>query len=152
MWMPSICTTRMSRPASSDVIHPFMRSADSATKWREAADFEDTRCEDLNLSERCGESRRHDPDYLPWLAVERDGLADERRTAAEPRLPQLVADNADARPVRLIFVRREIAADQRHDAERREERCADTLAVQLLGIAIAREREVVEGGDADRGE
>ena len=40
MWMPSICTTMMSRPERSAPIHSFMRAADSATKCREAADFD----------------------------------------------------------------------------------------------------------------
>jgi len=40
MWMPSICTTMMSRPDRSAPIHSFMRAADNATKCREAADFD----------------------------------------------------------------------------------------------------------------
>ena len=43
MWMPSICTTSRSSLDRSEVIHSFMRAAESATKWREAADF-DTHC------------------------------------------------------------------------------------------------------------
>src|SRR5665648_357058 len=40
MWMPSICTTMMSRPDRSAPIHSLMRAADNATKCREAADFD----------------------------------------------------------------------------------------------------------------
>ena len=40
MWMPSICTTRRSSAERSDAIHSCMRAADSATKWRETADFD----------------------------------------------------------------------------------------------------------------
>src|SRR6516164_7463394 len=38
--MPSIWITSKSRPERSDAIHSFMRAADSATKRREAADFD----------------------------------------------------------------------------------------------------------------
>src|SRR5579863_2201853 len=38
--MPSIWITSKSRSARSDAIHSFMRAADSATKRREAADFD----------------------------------------------------------------------------------------------------------------
>src|SRR5829696_5182 len=38
--MPSIWITSKSRPERSHAIHAFMRAADSATKWREAADFD----------------------------------------------------------------------------------------------------------------
>ena len=38
--MPSIWITSKSRPERSDAIHCFMRAADSATKRREAADFD----------------------------------------------------------------------------------------------------------------
>src|SRR6266581_2139154 len=40
IWMPSICTTMMSRWPRSDAIHSFMRAADNATKRREVADFD----------------------------------------------------------------------------------------------------------------
>ena len=40
MWMPSICTTRRSSLHRSEAIHSCMRAAESATKWREAADFD----------------------------------------------------------------------------------------------------------------
>src|SRR6266545_2416455 len=40
IWMPSICTTRRSSFDRSEAIHSFMRAAESATKWREAADFD----------------------------------------------------------------------------------------------------------------
>src|SRR5438128_10118366 len=38
--MPSIWITSKSRPERSDAIHSFIRDADSATKRREAADFD----------------------------------------------------------------------------------------------------------------
>src|SRR6266516_5600218 len=38
--MPSIWITSKSRPERSDAIHSFIRAADSATKRREAADFD----------------------------------------------------------------------------------------------------------------
>src|SRR4029077_19286712 len=38
--MPSIWITSKSRPERSDATHSFMRAADSATKRREAADFD----------------------------------------------------------------------------------------------------------------
>ena len=38
--MPSIWITSRSSLERSDAIHSFMRAADSATKWREAADFD----------------------------------------------------------------------------------------------------------------
>src|SRR6516164_6101449 len=40
MWMPSICTTSRSSLDRSEAIHSRMRAAESATKWREAADFD----------------------------------------------------------------------------------------------------------------
>src|SRR5215471_15839474 len=40
MWMPSIWITSRSSFDRSEAIHSFMRSADKATKWREAADLE----------------------------------------------------------------------------------------------------------------
>src|SRR5712691_11698169 len=40
IWMPSICTTMMSRWPRSDPIHSFMRAVESATKRREVADFD----------------------------------------------------------------------------------------------------------------
>jgi hypothetical protein len=119
---------------------------------RQARDLEDARGEDLHLAERRRQPRRHDAGHLPRLTVECDGLAHERRAAAEARLPQLVADDADRGTVGQILVRGEIAADRRQDTERRKERAADAQAVQLLGIAVAGQREIVERRVADRAE
>ena len=57
-----------------------------------------------------------------------------------------------AGPFGHVFVRGEVAAARRQDAERRQERRADALAVQLLRLAVAGQREVVERRDADRRE
>jgi len=51
---------------------------------------------------------------------------------------------------RQVLRFREIAAERRQDAERRQERRAHAQAVQLLGVAVAGEREVVERREADR--
>src|SRR6185369_6907207 len=117
---------------------------------RQAADFEDARREDLHLAERRAEPRRHDADDLPRETVERDVLADDLVASAEARLPELVADDADSRTVWGVLALREVAAAGRQDAERRKERRADALRVQLLRLTVARQREVVEGGDAER--
>ena len=116
---------------------------------REAADLEDARREHLHLTERRAHARRHDADDFPRLAVERDRLADQRGAAAESRLPDLVAQDAHRRSVRRVFVLVKVAAERRQDAERRQERRAHAQAVQLLGIAVAGQREVVECRDAD---
>ena len=131
---------------------PGVAGADLDLRRRQAAGLEHARREHLHLRVGRAHPRRRDADDLPRHAVQRDRAADEIRAAAEPRLPQLVADDADRRAVRHVLLRREVAAERRTDAERRQERVAHAQAVQLFGIAVAGEREAVERRDADRRE
>ena len=80
--------------------------SDLDLRGRQAADFEHARREDLHLRERLCDVRRHDADDLPAAAVQLDRLADDRLAAAEDRLPQLVAEDADGRAVARVFGRR----------------------------------------------
>jgi len=116
----------------------------------QAADLEDARRHHLHLRERRRQPRRQHADDVPGLSVQCDHRADDCGAAAETRLPQLVAEDADGRSVRQILVRREITSERRHDAERWQERGIHPLAVQLFGIAVAGQREVVERRNTER--
>src|SRR5205085_8859429 len=108
------------------------------------------RREDLDLAERRAEPRRQDAHHLPRLAVEGDVRANEAVAPAEARLPEFVADDAHRRTVGPILVLGEIAAVRGEDAERRKERGADALPIELLRLAVAGQCKVVERRDADR--
>jgi hypothetical protein len=119
---------------------------------REAADFEHARREHLGVGPGVGQPRRHDAHHLPGEAVEGDGAAEEVGPPAELGLPQFVADDDDGGPVGHVLLRREVAALRRRHADGGEERRADAQALELLGVAVAGEGEVVEGAEADGGE
>ena len=79
---------------------PGVAGADLDLRRRQAAGLEHARREHLHLRVGRAHPRRRDADDLPRHAVQRDRAADEIGAAAEPRLPQLVADDAHRRAVR----------------------------------------------------
>ena len=78
------------------------------------------------LVENLEAGRRH-ADHGERLAVQRDGLADDRRVAAEARMPQALADHDDV-GARARIVVAEGAADQQWNAQQGEELLRDGLA------------------------
>ena len=86
--------------------------------------------------------RRH-PDDRHRGKAERDGRADHARRAAEPLLPQLVADHG-CPPVgaatRQVILRREQPANDGRHAERVEEVAADKEAIDRHRLAGYRQR------------
>ena len=64
------------------------------------------------------------PDDLVGRAVERQAAAEHGRVAAEAVLPEAVAEHDDRGRARAVVVGAERAADERADAEEREERVA----------------------------
>ncbi len=115
-------------------------------------DLEHARGEHLHLAEGIAEMRRENADDLPRHAVELDGFADEGVAPAEARLPQLMAEDAHIGAVGHVLRRGERAAAEQRNAEGGEKIGGDAEAVQLLGITVAGEGEVVERAVGDRRE
>src|SRR5215471_9429974 len=79
--------------------------------------------------------RRHADDRM-LLAVEQDLFSDQSRVAAEPPLPEPIADQRHFISVRFIFFLRKNAPQFRLDAEQREEVGGYGLRLDLLRFAF----------------
>ena len=111
---------------------------------RQERHFGGPRHPDLQLIQRerrCGLGQ--DADDGVRRAVERERLAEHRRIAVEALLPHRMADQHDVLAAGRIFVRREIAADHRLQAQRRQQRRRGLEANELFRIAAAGQRERV---------
>src|SRR5262245_47742370 len=81
--------------------------------------------------------RGHHPDHGVTLAAESDGLVQDFGIAAEPPLPQAVAEQRDVGASGLIFFGQKDPAYLRLRAEHREKTVGDAQAHYLLRIACA---------------
>ena len=81
------------------------------------------------------EVARHDADYFEIRVVELDAAPDDASVAAEPSLPECIAQDDDVRAIGNIVRRLEGAPDRGHDAERLEEIRAHTLTRKSLRLA-----------------
>src|SRR5262245_43127149 len=79
-------------------------------------------------------ARGHYADDHILLPVEQNLFPDQRRIAAEPPLPETVADHRHVIPPRLIFFSVEDAPQIRLDAEQRKEVCRHGLRLDLLRL------------------
>ena len=86
---------------------------------------------------------RHHPHHGVRTRVEHHRAADERRIGAELPAPQRMAQDHDARRIAdAIFVGAERPPQRRPHAEHGEQRVAGGHAVELLGLAGARQRQI----------
>ena len=82
-------------------------------------------------------------------AVEHQRLTEHRRIAVEALLPHLLADQHHAWAAAAIFIRRKVAADDRLQSERRQQRGRGVQANHLFGIAAPGQRERVACGQRE---
>src|SRR5262245_20915684 len=82
--------------------------------------------------------RRHSDDQI-LLPVEQNLSPDQRRIAAEPPLPQAVADHRHVVPPGLIFFPSENSPQLRLDAEKWEEVGGHALRLDLLRLTLIRQ-------------
>ena len=94
------------------------------------------------------EGSRRDADHRDRRAVQRDDAADERWVSAETTCPQTLADHGHRR-ARLLFRVGESASRDRRDPEHVQQRGADAVADELLGLSRAAQ---IEAGESDRRE
>ena len=92
---------------------------------------------------KSAEARRHHADDGDGLSIHPDRLSDDRGIAAEPALPEAVAE--DHHPVVPVgpLVGRERAAQHRSDAQGREEARHHELGDELLRRPLARQVDAV---------
>jgi hypothetical protein len=88
------------------------------------------------------ESERGDADDFVGLSIERDRLADDRRIAAEPALPDSMTENGSAMLSRSLFGGKESAAERRLDPERSKEIGRYPEALHALGFVVAEHADV----------
>ena len=97
---------------------------------------------DVDLARRHGvEGARHDADHFIGLVVERNPASGDIRGAAEPALPQSVADDDDTLAL-VVFVLGEDTPEHRLHTKHAPEGPRDLPRGNLLGVAVARERRV----------
>ena len=82
---------------------------------------------------------RHDADHGAREAVEHDRPADQRGVRGEAPRPEPLAQHDDRRRVGSFVVRHERAAEDRAQAEQREQIRVRAHTLQALGLAVARE-------------
>ena len=86
------------------------------------------------------EASGHDADHRVRPAVERDGLTHDRAVASVTRLPEAPAQHRHVH-TGPVLLRAEIAAQQRADAEQREQARRDLGAIDPDRLAASRELE-----------
>ena len=112
------------------------------------------------------EAARHNADDGIGAAIENDGLPNDAGVAMIAIEPQRIADEGE-RCVGVVLLRGEDAAQNRPNAERREDSSAEACTGELLGSSVAgklvagdekrahgrkRPRRVLVGGDFARGD
>ena len=103
--------------------------------------------------EREAEAGRHDADDGDAAPADLDLAPEDRRVAAEAALPEVVAEDDDARPVRAVLLLAEAAAERRGDAEDREDVAPDVSRADALRLSrAAGEHRRAVGEEADVGE
>jgi hypothetical protein len=85
------------------------------------AGLESHRREQLQVATQEREPRRQHADHRVRLGVDRQALADHRRTGAEAPAPQPIGDDHDSMRAPALVVGDESASELRRRAERREE-------------------------------
>ena len=93
--------------------------------------------------------RWKDADHRAPLAIDGNGLPQQRGIVAEPALPQSVADQRNRRPAGRLLIGGKSPTQQRRHAESLEEPGGYTCRTDTLGIATVREvgRARTERGD-----
>ena len=104
---------------------------------------------EVDVARRERKPGRHHADHRPLASVEPNGATDRVAVAGEEPQPEAVADHDDAITTRLVFARREPAAQGRAHAQhgehvRRRDEGADPLRLTL--VLAATRREVVATG------
>src|ERR1700692_4257032 len=79
--------------------------------------------------EACGENA----DHGVWVACEEEGFSQQRGVAAQPRFPEVVADDGSLCATGQIFLGKKSASERRHDAEDMEIILGNMNSMHLLG-------------------
>jgi hypothetical protein len=95
-------------------------------------------------------THRHDAHHGVTLVVQQDRSADDRRIAAKLVLPEIVANNSDAGPAGMSFLRGKTAANCERNSQDSEEVCRNPHPRDVLrltsGCQVETGSEDVEGG------
>src|SRR5262249_50689298 len=87
------------------------------------------------------ESWRHHADERDRFAAKREGGADRVRGAAEPSLPEIVADDRNARRACAPILRLKDAPALRRNAEQRKEIGRNNHSIELFWFSLPRQGE-----------